>query len=213
MGVAPSQVPGTTCALGGIVWDDSNRDGLKTAGESGVAAAPVALRGTGSKVLTSVVTGSDGRYVFDNLPCGGYDIGFTLPAGYRWTMPNAGNGANDSKAVDPGPSFLVGVTPLITVAPGEPATRPATASDGVQASFVNSTVDAGVVRAAQGPYVPAPAAPAAPAPAAPAPLPGELAYTGTATEYLGWAGVGLLVAGIGLVVAGSKRPQRVVVLP
>lgn len=213
----PVALPTTTptCAVGGIVWDDSSQDGLKTAGETGVTGSEVVLRWNGSTVLRSVTTGTDGRYLFDGLQCGSYDVGFTLPSGYSWTAPDQGSGTNDSHATDPGPSFVDGITPVFTVAPGQGHTRPATTADGVSAGYVDADVDAGMfVTGSAAVRVPT-AAPAAgaPVPAAPAPVAnpatGSLAYTGTAAENTGWTGAALLAAGVTLVVGTTRRPRRV----
>jgi len=262
---ASAQQPATTtCAIGGIVWDDANQDGLKTTGETGAPGSVVVLRLNASTVLKSITTAADGRYLFDNLRCGSYDVGFTLPSGFRWTQPDRGSGTNDSRATAPGPSLtglVDGVTPPFTVAPGAPNTRMVTPADGVRANYVDANVDAGVIKIGSAPYLPgatagpavpapaapapaapAPAAPVAPAPAAPAPAPaapapapapaapapaapapaapaapapgaapGELAYTGAATDNLGWTGAALLGTGVALVAGTARRPRRAVV--
>ncbi len=171
---ASAQQPATTtCAIGGIVWDDANQDGLKTTGETGAPGSVVVLRLNASTVLKSITTAADGRYLFDNLRCGSYDVGFTLPSGFRWTQPDRGSGTNDSRATAPGPSLtglVDGVTPPFTVAPGAPNTRMVTPADGVRANYVDANVDAGVIKIGSAPYLPgATAGPAVPAPAAPAP--------------------------------------------
>lgn len=59
------QTTSPSCAIGGIVWEDSSRDRLKTSVETGVAGSKVAFRRGGSTVLSAVTTGFDGRYLFD----------------------------------------------------------------------------------------------------------------------------------------------------
>ncbi|MBX3401689.1 MAG: DUF11 domain-containing protein [Gemmataceae bacterium] len=77
-------------AVAGSVYRDSDRDGVRDAGESGVPGVTVELRDTaGNPVLDpatgqpyQAVTGADGAYAFLNVPLGTYQIVETQPAGY-----------------------------------------------------------------------------------------------------------------------------------
>ena len=94
-------------SVGDYVWYDRDRDGIQDAGEGGVPGVTVELYRDGQTCkrdmpLATTTTGSDGRYLFDNLAAGSYFVCFdltTLPAGYEVTAQNAGgDDALDSDA-------------------------------------------------------------------------------------------------------------------
>ncbi|MBE8521919.1 hypothetical protein ILP97_31290 [Amycolatopsis sp. H6(2020)] len=105
--------------LGDFVWADQNGNGLQDPGEPGVPDVPVVLKDGNGKKLDSAKTGPDGKYLFDKLPDGGYQVCFDrtkLPADYadwQWTKPDAGDDTKDSDA-DPG----TGCTPVVKLGPG-----------------------------------------------------------------------------------------------
>ncbi len=87
-------------SIGSIVWNDTNRDGLQTAGEPGIAGATVTLLdGSGNPVagVPSQTTGADGLYYFDNLPEGDYQVQVQMPAGYTPTINQQTADNNDSE--------------------------------------------------------------------------------------------------------------------
>ena len=91
--------------VGDLVWTDNNRNGLQDDGEPGVPGVTVTLKdGAGATVGQPKQTGPDGKYLFDNLPDGTYQVCFditTAPAeyaGYLLTRLNAGDDAKDSDA-------------------------------------------------------------------------------------------------------------------
>ena len=87
-------------SIGSIVWNDTNRDGLQTAGEPGIAGASVTLLdGSGNPVagVPSQTTGADGLYYFDNLPEGDYQVQVLMPAGYTPTINQQTADNNDSE--------------------------------------------------------------------------------------------------------------------
>ncbi|MEQ0562305.1 SdrD B-like domain-containing protein [Amycolatopsis sp. NEAU-NG30] len=106
--------------LGDFVWIDRNANGLQDAGEPGVPDVPVVLKDGSGKEITTTKTGPDGKYLFDNLPDGSYQVCFgvkQLPApvaDYRLTKPNAGDDAKDSDA-DP----ATGCTPVVQLGVGK----------------------------------------------------------------------------------------------
>ncbi|MEV6239834.1 SdrD B-like domain-containing protein [Lentzea sp. NPDC051838] len=95
--------------LGDFVWKDTNRNGLQDGDEPGVPGVTVTLKdGTGATVGQPKPTGADGKYVFDQLPNGTYQVCFdisTAPAeyaGYLLTRLNAGS--DDAKDSDADPT-------------------------------------------------------------------------------------------------------------
>jgi uncharacterized repeat protein (TIGR01451 family) len=85
----------STLSLGNSIFEDANRNGLKDAGELGVAGALVQLFATGSdhamggsdaaadtQIGADVITGSTGDYLFADLPSGYYYVKVTPPVDY-----------------------------------------------------------------------------------------------------------------------------------
>ncbi len=88
-------------ALGDFVWNDVNRNGQQESGELGVAGVNVRLLDSQGATLLTTVTGSDGKYIFENLQPGVYSVEFvksTLPAGYLFTNANSMSDVSDSDA-------------------------------------------------------------------------------------------------------------------
>ncbi|MBP2475567.1 phosphatidate phosphatase APP1 [Crossiella equi] len=90
--------------LGDYVWVDTNRDGVQDPDEKPVPGVTVkATTKSGETVTTK--TNEQGKYLFEDLPNGLYQVCFdltTLPAeyaGYLPTRPNAGS--DDAKDSDP----------------------------------------------------------------------------------------------------------------
>ena len=73
----------------GVVYEDSDDDGVQDAGEPGIAGVTVTLTGTAT-VTTQTV--ADGQFVFANLGPGTYQITETQPSGYLNGV-NATNGS------------------------------------------------------------------------------------------------------------------------
>lgn len=99
-------------SLGDKIWLDADGDNVQDAGESGVAGVMVdLLKGTGGSAvpvttdaygtaITTVTTGANGLYKFDNLPAGDYTVKFTLPTGYWFVQLDQGaDDALDSDAI------------------------------------------------------------------------------------------------------------------
>ncbi|KJK45672.1 hypothetical protein UK23_25510, partial [Lentzea aerocolonigenes] len=92
--------------VGDFVWKDTNRNGVQDGDEPGVPGVTVTLKdGTGATVGQPKQTDAQGKYLFDNLADGTYQVCFdisTAPAeyaGYLLTRPNAGgDDAKDSDA-------------------------------------------------------------------------------------------------------------------
>lgn len=75
---------GCNGGLSGVVYCDGNGDGLKQAGEPGIAGVKLTLTGTTAQGPVNTMATSDvnGAYSFTNLQPGTYTITETQPAGY-----------------------------------------------------------------------------------------------------------------------------------
>jgi fimbrial isopeptide formation D2 family protein/uncharacterized repeat protein (TIGR01451 family) len=72
-------------SLAGTVYRDANANGVRDAGEPGIAGVTIALRGVdaaGRAVGRTAVTAADGSYRFDALLGGTYTVAEAQPAGY-----------------------------------------------------------------------------------------------------------------------------------
>ncbi len=105
-----------TASVGGVVWDDVDRDGIQDPGESTHAGAIVELLDeNGNPVLDQngkpiiATTDANGTYLFEDVPPGMYRIRITAPDG---TILTPGNGGDDD--VDGG-----GVTAPFVIDPGD----------------------------------------------------------------------------------------------
>ncbi|WP_200240875.1 SdrD B-like domain-containing protein [Thiohalocapsa halophila] len=95
-------LPPPLAEIGNEVFLDQNGDGIRQDGEPGVAGATVTISGPNS-FSDSVVTGSDGLYLFDELPAGDYSLTCTPPTGYAYTTPfDQGSVTDKDSNADPG---------------------------------------------------------------------------------------------------------------
>jgi hypothetical protein len=98
---APAVTDVIASQITGVVWNDSNSDGLLDTAETGrVADVKVVLTGTndkGQSVKETTDTAADGSYRFDERYSGNYTEMFTAPDGASWTTEHAGTTANDSE--------------------------------------------------------------------------------------------------------------------
>jgi hypothetical protein len=86
-------------SVGNLVWIDTDRDGIKDAGESGIAGVTLSItKADGSAVtdvfgnaVTTTTTDVKGKYLFANLPVGSYKVTITSPSGYVATTALAGS--------------------------------------------------------------------------------------------------------------------------
>lgn len=72
--------------LAGLVFSDTNGNGLRDEGESGIGG--VTLRATGATGTRTTFTGGDGTYQFAALVPGAYTVEETDPSGFASTTPN-----------------------------------------------------------------------------------------------------------------------------
>jgi len=103
--------------LGDVVWNDTNRNGVQDAGETGRAGVKVTLLDASGKAVANTTTDVDGHYLFNNLKPGVYSVQFdktTLGTGYSFTTAHTGSdGSIDSDA-----DASTGITQQVTLTSG-----------------------------------------------------------------------------------------------
>jgi hypothetical protein len=146
-------------AIGDIVWIDADRDGVQGSDEKPLAGVTVTLldAATGEPVtkdiagkdIKPIVTGKDGRYLFDNLPAGKYKVQFELTEEqgktYKFTsnVPGANSTDNSDGVVTSNP--LIAVTGEIVLDRTNAALDTEYDADFIATQGVDPTWDAGVV--------------------------------------------------------------------
>jgi hypothetical protein len=105
-------VPGS---IGDTVWEDMNFNGIRDAGESGIANVTVRLLDSSHNVLATTVTNSSGNYLFNNLNAGSYKVQVVKPLDYHVTKANIGT--ND--AIDSDIDAVTATSASITLAQGQ----------------------------------------------------------------------------------------------
>ncbi|MFN8319523.1 MAG: SdrD B-like domain-containing protein [Saprospiraceae bacterium] len=81
-------------AIGGIVWNDFDADGIYDAGENYTQGVRVELRNCNQSLIKFTNTNASGAYEFTDLPAGNYLVYFvptTLPLNAIYTLQNQGN--------------------------------------------------------------------------------------------------------------------------
>ncbi|WP_162621924.1 SdrD B-like domain-containing protein [Microbacterium suaedae] len=113
----PAAAP--VCTVGDVVWSDDDGDGIQDAGEAGVEGVVVELLDGDGNVIAETVTDENGAYLFEGVECAEYQVRFTAPKGFDFTVPGVG----DDPAVDSNADLTddprVGVTPVFEVTPEE----------------------------------------------------------------------------------------------
>jgi hypothetical protein len=96
--------------LGGWVWNDLDRDGVRDNGEPGYGGASVLLLNSSGATVAQTTTIGDGyyRFVLPNAESS-FQLRFVAPSGTSLTLQD--QGADDESDSDPDP--LTGLTPLI----------------------------------------------------------------------------------------------------
>ena len=108
-----SPTPAPLFAIGGIVWNDQNHDGLMTGNQDiGVPGVTMTLQTTMGQILEETVSAVGGRYSFYNRPSGEYVVGFASPEGYTFTVQNAIYSGNSSSSyrLNSAPAVTTGLT-------------------------------------------------------------------------------------------------------
>ena len=141
-----------TMGIGNLVWDDCNNNGIKDAGETGLANASVQLFSPGGdatvntaddvQVGATIVTTSSGAYSFTNLPPSTYFVKVTPPTTHQKTGGTPGTLDNSIDNDNNGAQSIVGqplYSPIITLADGTESI-----TDGDTDNNTDYTVDFGV---------------------------------------------------------------------
>jgi hypothetical protein len=103
-------------SLGSVVWDDTDKDGVRDPGEPGVPGVTITLYDAEGNPIATTTTGPNGEWLFTNLAPGEYSIGVSdLPAGFIFTQPNLGGDDGNDSDVDP----TTGRTSPVTIVPGQ----------------------------------------------------------------------------------------------
>ncbi|MDO5031153.1 SdrD B-like domain-containing protein, partial [Corynebacterium sp.] len=85
--------------IGDYAWVDANKDGIQDAGEDPAVGVTVILRDADGEVARTK-TDASGKYLFENLPAGSYEVEFVTPDGFEVTKSEAGGDpAKDSNGV------------------------------------------------------------------------------------------------------------------
>jgi hypothetical protein len=101
---APSPAPEPTPpssgggSIGDYVWRDADGDGIQDGSETGWSGATVRLRQCNGAVLSSTTTDGNGRYLFDNLGPGNYQLEFVKPSGGNYSPYQVSSGGRNSDA-------------------------------------------------------------------------------------------------------------------
>lgn len=127
-------------AVGDHVWKDLNRSGEQDPDEPPAGRVSVQILNDHGDVVDSTLSSASGRYQFDELAAGTYSVRFAgVPTGFKLTAAVQGG----DRGQDSDPDYT-GVTPPFTLGVDEAGVRPSTVSDGVQAPYINASVDAGI---------------------------------------------------------------------
>lgn len=95
----------TNGSIGDYVWNDINKNGIQEAGEPGIAGVTVRLiNATTNTVIATTTTDATGKYIFNDVVAGSYQVEFVTPAGYTVTTKLNTDPAlsNTDSDVDPG---------------------------------------------------------------------------------------------------------------
>jgi protocatechuate 3,4-dioxygenase beta subunit len=101
-------------AIGDVVWDDLDADGIQDSGEPGMAGVTVNLLDIGGSTVATTTTAGDGSYSFTTVTPDTYRVEFVAPAGYTFSPAN--RGGDDTVDSDPDP--LTGRTAGFSITSG-----------------------------------------------------------------------------------------------
>ena len=97
-------------AINGIVWDDTDLDGIQDVEEAGMAGVTVNLFDALGSLVASTTTDALGRYTFNAVVAGNYQIQVEAPIGYQSTAQDQGSDDSIDSDVD-----LFGYTSLFSL--------------------------------------------------------------------------------------------------
>ncbi len=99
--------------ISGIIWKDSNLNGIRESGENGMSGVQVMLRDCSANLVRTTSTDMNGNYAFSNVFPGSFEIFIdpsNLPPNCNLTIPNAGfNDAIDSDILANGRSNCLNI--------------------------------------------------------------------------------------------------------
>jgi len=90
--------PPAIAKLGDFVWNDRNRDGVQDPDEPGVAGVKVTLKDGAGGTVGTATTDDKGKYGFEKLKDGTYQVCFAVPADFTVTREDAAADDRDSDA-------------------------------------------------------------------------------------------------------------------
>ena len=97
-------------SIGDYVWTDVNNNGQQDSGELGIEGVKVyLLDGTTGAKLDSTLTDASGKYLFDSLLTGSYQVKFVAPTGTIAAKQNTGADVTDSDANSAGLSQIINI--------------------------------------------------------------------------------------------------------
>jgi protocatechuate 3,4-dioxygenase beta subunit len=82
--------------IGGVLWRDTDRDGLRDADEDPIPPQEVVLRDASGAIVATTTSAPDGSYSFTGIPPGTYTVETATPTGLAPTVEGAGSPLNDS---------------------------------------------------------------------------------------------------------------------
>ena len=166
-------------SLGDTVWRDENGNGLLDSGDAGVADVKVELMDEGHQVLSTTTTSASGRFTFNGLAAGSYQVQFRAAGtGLMFTSQHSGtNSAADSDADRTGRTQ--------TVVLGEE-------------NRADTTIDAGLTTAANLGAPPGSTEPTA------VPVDTQLSRTGGVALPIPIVGLALVASGVSCLLAGRR---------
>lgn len=118
-------------SIGNFVWIDTDQNGKQglLLDEPPVAGMTVRLMDGNGRILRGTITNQDGKYLFDSLEMGSYQVQFMQMSSMEFTQPKVSPSDNDSDAL------LLGKTELIFINVALPAN---------DVGRNNLTIDAGI---------------------------------------------------------------------
>ncbi|MBN9612294.1 MAG: carboxypeptidase regulatory-like domain-containing protein, partial [Actinobacteria bacterium] len=137
-------------AVGDYVWIDENHDGKQGKNEPALPGVKVELLDAHGKVIATTKTDKNGRYLFDELDPGTYQVRFTLTKQqsktYGFTTVGQGSSAKDSDAKSGKKAPAVGVSKKFVLGDDNPSLTKKYDRDFTASEGIDPTWDAGVVK-------------------------------------------------------------------